>query len=394
MLSALIFRTTEGYDQGKEEHMNPLFAWNDLFLTRLPTVDEQHCKLVQLINELGELVLSNDLIDIKSFSKIRDGLIEYSRLHFAYEERLMAQEDLDKRHIEQHTGEHRRFALAALELSRTDHHEHFCQGPQLANYLVHWLACHLLQMDQSMARQIQAIRTGVAPQTAFEAEHHQHHAEAEPILHAMDGLFCMLSERNHELRQLNLELEEKVKVRTTELEAANRQLQRLSTHDDLTDLPNRRFAMMTLHQLWEEWKRYGSEFSLILLDADHFKQVNDRFGHAQGDELIRFLASTLCSTVRASDVVCRLGGDEFLVICPHGSLRGTLDMAHKILGAFHPFFTPEGTPCWEGKVSLGVAQACPSTESPEVLLQEADASLYAAKERGGGQVVARGAQES
>lgn len=363
--------------------MISLFTWNEAFLTRLPSVDEQHQRLVGLINDLGELVMSSQEVDARQFVAARDKLLEYAQVHFSDEESLMERSGLDPRHIERHRGEHRAFIADAVAIGGVANEISPDRVRALVEYLVHWLAYHVLDVDQGMARQVRALQDGLTAAEAFERDDRSTHTGREPLLAAMSGLFFTVSERNRELRALNRELEQRVRERTTELEQANRQLQLLSTHDDLTGLPNRRYAQISLRQQWVERQRYSGPLAVLLLDADHFKQVNDGFGHAQGDALLRSLAQRLRGCVRASDIVCRLGGDEFLVICPHGSRAGATELARKILAERQPFLTVDGVQCWDGSVSIGVAEAVDSMKSPEDLLQAADEALYAAKRQGG-----------
>jgi len=134
-----------------------------------------------------------------------------------------------------------------------------------------------------------------------------------------------------------------------------------------------------------EKARYHDEgLSVLMLDADHFKAVNDRFGHAQGDTLLRTLAERLRQSVRASDIVCRLGGDEFLIICPRGTREGALNVARLILETSQPCFTPDGVECWDGAISIGIAEAEGDLVKPEDLLGAADQALYASKHKKGG----------
>ncbi|HNE73220.1 MAG TPA: GGDEF domain-containing protein, partial [Giesbergeria sp.] len=164
---------------------------------------------------------------------------------------------------------------------------------------------------------------------------------------------------------------------------ANRQLQMLSSQDDLTGLPNRRFAVAALNELWAEARRDGTPMSVLLLDADHFKPVNDQFGHAVGDELLRHLAQRLRNAVRSSDIVCRIGGDEFLVICPRSNLHGAVRAAQKILDSQEPFLTAQAQPCWDGSLSIGIAEVDAAMLHTEDLLKRADRALYEAKQKGG-----------
>ena len=366
--------------------MTSLFTWNESFLTRLPSVDEQHYRLIGLINDLGELVMSPQEVDAQEFLAARDRLLDYTRVHFGHEESLMERSGLDPRHIERHRGEHRNFVAEAVALGGVANDVSADRMRALVELLVHWLAYHILDVDQSMARQVRAMQDGLTAAEAFERDVRSIHSDTGPLLAAMSGLFFTVSERNRELRALNRELEQRVRERTAELEQANRQLQMLSTHDDLTGLPNRRHALISLRQQWVERQRYGGSLAVLLLDADRFKQVNDRFGHAQGDALLRSLAQRLRDSVRTSDIVCRLGGDEFLVICPRSSRTGATDLARKIIAERQPFVTGDGVQCWDGGVSIGVAEAADAMNSPEDLLQAADKALYLAKRRGGARV--------
>ena len=363
--------------------MIALFTWNDSFLTHIPSVDEQHQKLVGLINNLGEMVISSDHLDQESYRKVRDGVMEYAGVHFTHEEKLMREVGLDLRHVDHHRSEHQAFVREILDLEETGDDVSAEQAKRLVEFLIYWLTYHILGVDQGMARQVQAVQAGSSHTEAFDVQTNPVGPQSEPLLAAMTGLFFMVSERNRELRALNRELEQRVRQRTKELERTNEQLQVLSTRDDLTGLPNRRYAMLSLQQLWSEKQRYGDALSVLLLDADHFKAVNDQFGHAQGDALLRTLADRLRHTVRGSDIVCRLGGDEFLVICPRSSYAGTMEVAKKILAESQPFLTSDGVECWNGSLSIGVAEADGMMEQPDNLLQAADTAMYEAKRKGG-----------
>lgn len=366
--------------------MTSLFNWSKTFLTGLSAVDQQHQHLVELINDLGEVAISGRDFDQKSFEAMRDELLNYARAHFAEEIALMKQAGVDPRHVKHHSAEHRIFAMDAIALSETSDAPFPDRVRRLVDYLVNWLAYHILGVDQSMARQIRAIEGGLSPSQAFEQDAQYVQAGTEPLLAALSGLFQVVSERNRALRALNRELDERVQQRTIELEQANRQLQMLAVHDELTGLHNRRFAISALDELWAEAQRDGTPLSVLMLDADHFKPVNDRFGHATGDALLRALASRLQNAVRTSDFVCRLGGDEFLVICPRSPLDGAALVAEKILAECAPFYTEDGIECWDGSISIGLAEADESMVRPEDLLHAADEALYVAKRGGGAQL--------
>lgn len=370
--------------------MLSLFDWNESFLTHLPSVDEQHQRLVELINDLGELVTSVHGAAPHAFAHACETVLDYARVHFADEEAHMERAGIDPRHLDGHRAAHRSFAEhvgAAAAAAGEDPDGENTDGEHARNlveFLVHWLAHHILGIDQSMARQAHAIAGGRAPADALADELRSVPSNTEPLLQALSGLFQTVSARNRELRALNRELEERVHARTEDLERANSRLRLLSTQDDLTGLPNRRFALSALAELWTEARRDGVPLSVLLLDADRFKEVNDRHGHAVGDELLRALATRLNDAVRNSDIVCRLGGDEFLVICPRSERAGAALAAGKILATKDAFRGPQGEPCWDGSLSIGIAEVDATMQRPEDLLRAADDALYEAKRQGGG----------
>lgn len=366
--------------------MVSLFTWTDSFLTQIERVDQQHRQLIELINDLAELVVTSADIDMARLEHVRDGLLSYVQIHFSEEEELMRKSGVDPRHIERHIALHATFLQEASRLKGLEPGEVETRIREATDYLVHWLAFHILDRDQSMARQIRAIQAGVSPAEAYAQEERQAASNSEPLLKAMSGLFLMVSERNRELRALNQELEARVLARTHELQEANQRLEELSTHDDLTGLPNRRFAHLALMQVWLVRQRHKDPLSVLMVDADHFKAVNDTYGHAQGDAVIVELGRRLRAHARASDMVCRMGGDEFLVICPRNPKEGARLAAEKLLLASAPFLTPEGVQCWDGALSIGLAEATAAMEHPDALLKAADSALYEAKRRGGNQV--------
>jgi diguanylate cyclase (GGDEF)-like protein/hemerythrin-like metal-binding protein len=363
--------------------MPSLFTWNESFKTELPSIDEQHLHLVGLINDLEEQVLSAETMAPETFAVIGDAVLEHTRIHFRNEKTMMDKAGLDPRHIKLHCAAHQSCLLRVRALVDLGNDLPLDRACVLVEYLVQWLANHVLGVDQSMARQIRAIEGGLSPAKAFESDASNTQSGTGPLLAALGELSHAVSDRNHELRTLNRELELRVQQRTADLEYANNQLQMLSTQDDLTGLPNRRFATLTLQQFWAEALRYGENLSVLLLDADHFKQVNDHFGHAEGDALLRALAALLRNAVRASDIVCRLGGDEFLVICPRTSETGAVEVAKKILAARQPYRTMDGVVCWNGAVSIGLAEIGDGMSRPDDLVDAADRALYSAKRQGG-----------
>jgi diguanylate cyclase (GGDEF)-like protein len=119
-----------------------------------------------------------------------------------------------------------------------------------------------------------------------------------------------------------------------------------------------------------------------MVDADGFKQINDNYGHDAGDEVLRQLARNLRYAVRTDDIVCRLGGDEFFVICQGTPQEGAMRLAEKMRQAIAALRVPAGSGAWHGSVSIGVAARMAGMEKYEALIKAADEGVYAAKKNG------------
>jgi hemerythrin len=233
-----------------------------------------------------------------------------------------------------------------------------------------------------MARQITAIQAGASSSAAFRSAVKTQDPATAILVHSMDRLFRQISERNRQLFELNQSLEARVAQRTQELSEANLRLEGLALTDTLTGLANRRAAMRKLHAEWAEVESRRQPLSCIVIDADGFKEVNDQFGHDAGDEVLKRLAFCLSESVRSDDTLCRLGGDEFLVICSRTPLLGAMQMAEGIRRRASELRVPVGPDTWHGSVSSGVAVRDPGMAGPDDLLKAADQGMYLAK-RGG-----------
>jgi len=166
------------------------------------------------------------------------------------------------------------------------------------------------------------------------------------------------------------------------LAAANKRFQRLSGTDDLTGLPNRRYAMLRLREEWALAERLGQPFACALVDVDAFKDINDTYGHPFGDAVLRQIGAALHHMLRAGDVICRFGGDEFLIIFRSQDARAAGVGAERyrlVVGKQAVTLKNLRLPV---TVSIGVAQKEPGMSGLDDLLQSADKALYAAKHSG------------
>jgi len=168
-----------------------------------------------------------------------------------------------------------------------------------------------------------------------------------------------------------------------ELAAANKRLQRLSATDDLTGLPNRRYATLRLQEEWALAERSGQPFACALVDVDAFKNANDTHGHPFGDAVLRQIGAVLRSSVRGGDVTCRFGGDEFLIIFRNLDVHGAGVGAERCRQVVQKQAArPSKDLRSPITISIGVAQKEPDMSGPDDLLQSADKALYAAKHSG------------
>jgi diguanylate cyclase (GGDEF)-like protein/hemerythrin-like metal-binding protein len=358
------------------------FEWDASFDTHLQDVDTQHHRLVDLINALGEAIAGQDDLAELELRRLHRELADYAALHFSDEERLMRESGVDERHASRHRREHEDFRGHVAELGSLGGEAPAARGRRILSYLVSWLAYHILGFDQALSRQINAIRGGRTPGAAFDQEAEPPDAASRLLLHSVGTLFDVLSARNRELVDLTRHLEQRVAERTRELSELLAKVEQMAMTDFLTGLPNRRYAMVRLAGAWSAAMRHGRDLGCLVIDADGFKQVNDTCGHDAGDRVLVRVAAAIRAAVRESDEVCRLGGDEFLVLCPETSLEGALIAGERVRAALAGLRVEVPGGAWDGSVSVGVSAAQPWMAGPEELLRAADAGTYEAKRLG------------
>jgi diguanylate cyclase (GGDEF)-like protein len=158
---------------------------------------------------------------------------------------------------------------------------------------------------------------------------------------------------------------------------------KLATTDGLTDLYNHRYFQEQMQMFCANSKRYDSVFSLIILDIDFFKKFNDNFGHQSGDAVLRQVAQILKKNVRATDIVCRYGGEEMSIILPNAGEEEALNTAQKLCKIVsEQKFILSGNRESNVTISLGVSTYGLDGEEPSVLIEIADSRLYNAKNNG------------
>jgi diguanylate cyclase (GGDEF)-like protein len=209
-----------------------------------------------------------------------------------------------------------------------------------------------------------------------------------------DGLQVLARQTQHllelrryafEQRRLLTEREafaQRLEEARADLERRNEQLEHSAHHDQLTGLLNR-VGLAQLHGGGEAWARlHGGPYSLMLIDVDHFKQVNDRHGHLLGDRALRAVADAVAASIRSDDIAVRYGGEEILVVLPDTRLSSAAEVAERVRRRVMHSALPFAL-----TVSVGVAGGESGDASPERVFDRADQALYRAKSAGRNRVI-------
>lgn len=167
-----------------------------------------------------------------------------------------------------------------------------------------------------------------------------------------------------------------------ELAVTNRRLQEAALTDVLTGLPNRRYAIEFFRREWLAANRSKKPLACMLIDVDNFKTINDSHGHDVGDAVLKNVSATIKQALRAQDVACRTGGDEFTVICPQTDLQAAMICAERVRQAVAAMQMDAAPACLKCSLSIGVAMRDADTADIDALLKRADEAVYLAKQRG------------
>ncbi len=191
------------------------------------------------------------------------------------------------------------------------------------------------------------------------------------------------------LKEANEHLEEKVKERTKELEASKDKLKQMALKDSLTGLYNRRYFETVIEELMQVSVRDNAPLSLIMLDIDRFKRINDSYGHDIGDIVLKELANKLIDTLRQSDVVTRIGGEEFAIVFPNTNLDSAYKTSEKIRKSIENMsINIRDEVIIRFTISIGVTQFDKDIDKNlNTILKRADQAMYKAKNTGRNRVI-------
>jgi PAS domain S-box/diguanylate cyclase (GGDEF) domain len=215
-------------------------------------------------------------------------------------------------------------------------------------------------------------------------EHQGEVLNFESEVYRRDGTRIWISENAHVVRGANGEFicYEGTVQDISERKHYQQQLERQANHDLLTGLPNRILLNDRIEQGLARAARLGYYLTLVFIDLDNFKFINDGLGHVAGDELLKSIAARLAGSLRGSDTVARVGGDEFvLVLSDHYRISTVISLLERVLNEIRRPVTLAGREFQVG-ASIGVAMFPGDGEDAQTLLKHADIAMYAAKKRG------------
>lgn len=198
------------------------------------------------------------------------------------------------------------------------------------------------------------------------------------IIYTINSIY----KREKKIKRLNKTLENKVETRTKELKKANEKLLKISTIDDLTQIPNRRYFFDIANKTFFLSKRNEEIFSILYMDIDFFKNVNDTYGHQEGDKVLKLLASIIDKDIRKTDTFARVGGEEFIILLNNTNEEQAIIFAEKIRKKIEDITYTINKNKLNITISLGISQYYKEDKSLDNLLSRADEALYEAKNTG------------
>lgn len=243
--------------------------------------------------------------------------------------------------------------------------------------VAYFVALSLSRPIEQLARSAKRVQDQ-QPGVEFPQDHSV--LEIAQLGRSIRGMTESLLAKERELQEANASLEATVESRTAALTQANADLLKLATHDALTGVHNRRRLDEKLAECSQLFQRTGRPFAFLLIDADHFKRINDSHGHAIGDEVLQELARLIQANIRSTDFVARYGGEEFAVLLPEAGQPNSPEFVAENIRAAVAGASFAGV--GQVTISIGVSVAKSSDSNTMALIKRADEQLYQAKHLG------------
>jgi diguanylate cyclase (GGDEF)-like protein/hemerythrin-like metal-binding protein len=369
-----------------------VFPWNKNLETGIDEIDFQHKKLVDLLNKLANTLITDDKVEVL---KVFDELALYAAFHFESEERIWSEKFGDDSWFNSHVENHASFLPEVLKMKDADKEAPLNKVVEdIVKFLIRWLAFHILDDDKKMGFVLQGVEQGMSLNEAKISAEVKMSGSVRVLIDTVMHMYNGLSSRAIELmreRAIRKKVELELTEANTKLVQANEMLESLSITDQLTGLSNRRHFEYVFIQQLKRCRREQCYFSLIMLDIDYFKKLNDKYGHSAGDIALRKVAQALkvfCK--RPEDFSFRLGGEEFCIITSFQNHEETFAFAEKIGAHVASLNIPnqDSTVSDVLTVSLGFFTEIPNNSSSmDNFLVKSDENLYKAKKSGRNAVV-------
>ncbi len=240
------------------------------------------------------------------------------------------------------------------------------------------------KLNVSVREQVSAMQQSVADATELEQLKSAVSSRLDQVVAAMDQHQASEQERETSLSEQLDALVERIKTMETNSEQAEQRIEeqrQKALRDVLTQLPNREAYQQRLAQEFERWQRYKRPLSMMVCDVDHFKRVNDNYGHLAGDKVLRIIAKTLAKRLRKTDFIARFGGEEFVVLMPETEQQQALSVAEGVREAIAscPFHFKEQRVSIT--MSFGISEFFGQDQAEQVFARS-DKALYQAKDQG------------
>lgn len=369
-----------------------VFPWNKNFETGIATIDEQHKVLVSLLNELAGTLARDNQLEI---NRVFDELAEYANFHFETEEAIWVEYFGDDSWLSSHQLTHSSFLPKVVELKEQDTNKPLIEIIEsIVKFLIRWLAFHIIDSDKRLAFVVHNMEKGLSFEEAKIASDKKMSGSIRVLIETVMAMYDGLSSRTLDLmreRHERRKVEEELHEANTQLREVNIKLEELAITDQLTGLFNRRHFNNIFKQELKRANRENTYLSLIIMDIDFFKKLNDNYGHSKGDRVLVQLGQKLINLCqRPGDYAFRLGGEEFGILAANLEPQGTVEFAEilrkgiEALGIPHEYSDAAKILT----VSIGSITMMPDeTDTIDDYMSIADARLYKAKKLGRNQVV-------
>ena len=369
-----------------------VFPWNENLDTGIAIIDEQHKQLVLLLNQLAAALTRDNLLEIND---IFAELTQYAEFHFATEEQIWIEYLGNDSWLSSHQLSHSSFLPKALELSASGTNR--SQAQVIENFilfLIRWLAFHILDSDKRMAIFIQHRNEGLSFDEAKIASEKKMSGSIRVVIETVMRMYDSLSSRTLDLMREShkrLAIEKELQKTNKQLLKANLKLESLAITDHLTNLFNRRHFKIVFTQELKRAKRDKIPLALLILDIDHFKKINDQFGHSIGDQVLIQVGQKLKEIChRPGDFLFRFGGEEFCILAANLDQQGTVEFAEIIRKEIENLRIPNHHTNTQQYLtaSIGCVTQIPGkTDTIDSFISAADSRLYQAKELGRNRIV-------